>query len=186
MLSALVTAWTLLVKLPLSFLATGISYRPIRRSRAAYALWADEAGRGGPHHAALRVREHISYEPDPWGGVLDYVAAPAWTWARRRGDCDDFAYLTADALKRAGYAVWIINYWCWDIRSSHTVTAVKDDAGYRILDQGYLSTPYATLPAAAHAGRPPAAVAATAVTRYAAGFDLVGRWVAYVSREPEK
>lgn len=185
MLAALVTAWTIIVKLPLSFLGVALNYRRLSRLRAAYASWAAEAGQGGPGRIARRIRERVTYHPDPLGGVVDYVAAPPLTWDRGRGDCDDFSYLAADVLARAGNLAWIINYWCWDLRSSHTVAAFRDEGGYRVLDQGTISPPYATLGEAARGEGPSAAVAAVAITRYAADWDVVGRWLSYASRERE-
>lgn len=178
MLAFLVAAWTAVVKYPLTLLFDTLLLRRVRRGAAAgLAAWAEEVAARGPEGIARAVAERVTYFNDPLGGVLDYVAAPAVTWARRRGDCDDFSYLTAELLRRAGVASWLATYVCWRVPRSHVVCLFRDASGYGLIDQGLLRTGFPTLEEAAAAGRPGAAVAAQYVRRYSRGADLIGRWV---------
>jgi hypothetical protein len=108
--------------------------------------------------------------------LLDYVAAPAVTWARRRGDCDDFAYLSAELLRRAGVESWVASYFCWDVKNSHVVCLFRKAGGYGVMDQGLIRGPFPTLAEAADAGNRGAKNAARYVRRYGRGSDLVGKF----------
>jgi predicted transglutaminase-like cysteine proteinase len=47
------------------------------------------------------------WSSDPLGGSLDYHSAPRVTCARKKGDCDDYAYLWKELLLPHGN-VWIL------------------------------------------------------------------------------
>lgn len=176
MLAFLVAAWSVTVKWPLTLLFDTLLLRPVRLGAAAgFAPWADEAAAGGPEGIARAVAARVTYVNDPLGGALDYVAAPEVTWARRRGDCDDFSYLTAELLRRAGVAGWLATYLCWNVRSSHVACLFYDGRGFGVIDQGHVRRGFDSPAGAAAAARPNAAVAAQYVRRYAQGADLVGR-----------
>lgn len=48
------------------------------------------------------------WSSDPISGHLDYHSAPRVTCARKKGDCDDYAYLWAELLKGHG-SRWILH-----------------------------------------------------------------------------
>lgn len=50
----------------------------------------------------------FQWSSDPLGGNLDYHSAPRVTCARKKGDCDDYAYLWAELLKGHGNR-WILS-----------------------------------------------------------------------------
>ena len=178
MIAFLVAAWSVAVKWPLTLLFDALSLRPVRRRAAAgFAAWAGDAAARGPEGIARATAARVTYLNDPLGGILDYVAAPEVTWARRYGDCDDFSYLTAELLRRAGVAGWLATYLCWNVKRSHVVCLYRDAGGYGLIDQGLLRDGFGTLEEAAAAARPRAAVAAQYVRRYGRGADIVGRWI---------
>lgn len=178
MLAFLVAAWSAAVKWPLTLLFDTLSLRPVRRRAAAgFAAWADDAATRGPKGIARATAARVTYLNDPLGGILDYVAAPEVTWARRYGDCDDFSYLTAELLRRAGAAGWLATYLCWNVKRSHVVCLYYDGRGFGVIDQGYVRDGFRSLAEAAAAARPRATVAAQYVRRYGRGADLIGRWV---------
>jgi transglutaminase-like putative cysteine protease len=178
MLTFLAAAWSVAVKWPLTLLFDTLSLRLIRRGAAAgFAAWADDAAARGPEGIARATAARVTYLNDPLGGMLDYVAAPEVTWARRYGDCDDFSYLSAELLRRAGVASWIVTYLCWNVKHSHVVCLFYDRRAFGTIDQGYVRDGFHSLADAVAAARPPAAVAAQYVRRYARGADLIGRWI---------
>jgi transglutaminase-like putative cysteine protease len=187
MLTFLVATWSVAVKWPLTLLVDALLLRRVRRGAgAAFAAWADDAAARGPEGIARAVADRVTYLNDPLGGLLDYVAAPAATWARRHGDCDDFSYLTAELLRRAGVESWVATYVCWNVKDSHVVCLYRGAGGYGFIDQGLLRDGFPTLAEAAAAARPKAAVAAQYVRRYGRGADLVGRWVSKNESEGRK
>jgi transglutaminase-like putative cysteine protease len=178
MIAFLVAAWSVAVKWPLTLLFDTLLLRPVRRrAAAAFAAWADDAAARGPDGIARATASRVTYLNDPLGGMLDYVAAPEVTWARRYGDCDDFSYLTAELLRRAVVESWLATYFCWNVKRSHVVCLYRDAGGYGLIDQGLLRDGFGTLEEAAAAAQPRAAVAAQYVRRYGRGADIVGRWI---------
>ena len=178
MIAFLVAAWSVAVKWPLTLLFDTLSLRPVRLGAAAgFAAWADDAAARGPEGIARATAARVTYLNDPLGGMLDYVAAPEVTWARRYGDCDDFSYLTAELLRRAAVESWLATYVCWNVKRSHVVCLYRDAGGYGLIDQGLLRDGFGTLEEAAAAARPRAAAAAQYVRRYGRGADIVGRWI---------
>jgi len=172
-------AWLAAVKAPLSFLADAFHYRPLRlRAAAGFERWAAAAAAAGPAAIAAAIRERVVYVSDPLWGALDVVTAPAVTWARRAGDCDDFSYLAAELLRRAGLETWVVTYFCWRLADAHVACAYRDaEDRFGLLDQGHLTDGRPTLAAAAAAGRPSGRVAATLAQRYGRGADFIGRWI---------
>lgn len=146
-----------------------------RRAAPGFDAWAAKAAAGGPVAVACATAERVTYANDPLGGLLDYVAAPAVTWARRRGDCDDFAYLTAELLRRAGVEGWVASYFCWNVGDSHVVCLFRGEDAYGVIDQGLIRGPFRTLAEAADAGNPGAKNAARCVRRYRRGADVIGK-----------
>ena len=175
-LDFLLAVWLAVVKWPLTWFVDAAFLRGTRRRAAAgFDAWAAKAAAGGPAAVARATAERVTYANDPLGGLLDYVAAPAVTWARRYGDCDDFAYLTAELLKRAGVECWIASYLSWNVKDSHVVCLFRDADGYGVIDQGLIRGPFDTLAEAADAGNPGAKNAARHVRRYGRGADLIGK-----------
>ncbi len=176
MLTFVVAAWLAAVKYPLSLFFDAFLFRRVRlRAAAGFAAWAENAAARGTDGIARAVAARVTYVNDPLGGMLDYVAAPEVTWARRRGDCDDFSYLTAELLRRAGVAGWLATYVCWNVKHSHVVCLYHDSRNFGVIDQGQVRDGFDSLAGAAAAARPRATVAAQYVRRYGRGADLIGR-----------
>jgi transglutaminase-like putative cysteine protease len=180
-LDYILAIWLAVVKWPLTLFMDAFVLRGTRRRAAAeFDAWATKVA-GGPAAVARAAAERVTYANDPWGGLLDYVAAPAVTWARRRGDCDDFAYLSAELLRRAGVESWLASYFCWNVNRSHVVCLFRDGNAYAVMDQGLIRGPFKTLADAADAGNPGAKNAARYVRRYGCGPDFVGKRFAKIS-----
>ncbi len=178
MTGLILAAWLVAVKWPLTLIMDGLFFRSLRRRAGnGFDAWAAAAAAQGTAAIAAAIKERVTYLADPLRGVFDYVAAPAVTWARRYGDCDDFAYLAAELLRRAGVESWLASYLCWNVKDSHTLCLFRDGARFGFLDQGEIKNDFATLVAAARAGRPSTKVAGQYVRRYGRGADLVGRWL---------
>ncbi len=183
MLTFLLAGWAVAVKWPLSFLANTLLLGSLRgRAAADFSAWARDVATGGPKGIARAVAARVEYCADPLGGLLDYVAAPEVTWARRIGDCDDFSYLTAELFRRAGVESWLASYLCWNLADSHVVCLYYHDRAFGVIDQGFLSYGYKSLGDAATAAEPKASVAARYVRRHGRGADLVGRWIARTAK----
>lgn len=176
MLGFFLAAWLAVVKWPLTlFMDAAFLRQKRRRATRGFDAWAVTVCAGGPSAIARATAERVEYENDPLGGLLDYVAAPAVTWDRRRGDCDDFAYLSAELLRRAGLESWIASYLTRNVKDSHVVCLFRDANGYAVMDQGLIRGPFPTLARAADAGNPNARNVAHCVRRYGRGPDLVGK-----------
>jgi hypothetical protein len=176
MLDFVVATWLAVVKWPLTLFMDAAFLGGIRRRAAAgFEAWAAKAAEGGPAAVARAVADRVTYAPDPLGGLVDYVAAPAVTWARRYGDCDDFAYLAAELLRRAGVATWLASYFCRNVKDSHVVCLFRDAQGYGVLDQGSIRGPFHTLAEAADATSAAAKTAGRYVRRYGRGADFIGK-----------
>lgn len=172
------TLWLAVVKRPLSVLADALFFRGLRASRQiAFGDWAQEAAAGGPSAIAAAIKQRVTYNYDPLKGLIDHVTSPAVTWARGRGDCDDFAYLSAALLNLAGHDCWIVNYLARNIVDSHVACLYRDGEGYAALDQGYLSKPYKSLEAAAQAAAPTPRLLFTLIQPYGRDGDHLGRWL---------
>lgn len=170
--------WLAAVKRPLSVLADALFFRGLRASRqTAFGDWAQEAAAGGPPAIAAAIKQRIAYGYDPLKGLIDHVTSPTVTWARGRGDCDDFAYLSAALLNLAGLDCWIVNYLARNIVDSHVVCLYRDGDGYAALDQGYLSKRCESLEAAARAAAPTPKLLFTLIQPYGRDGDYLGRWV---------
>ena len=175
MLDNILAIWLAVVKWPLTlFMDATFLRRTRRRAASEFAAWAAKAA-AGPAAVARATAERVAYAVDPLGGLLDYVTAPAVTWARRRGDCDDFAYLSAELLRRAGVECWLASYFCWKLEDSHVVCLFRDGNAYAVMDQGLIRGPFPTLDEAADAGNPGAKNAARYVRTYGRRPDYIGK-----------
>ena len=176
MLDNILAIWLAVVKWPLTLFIDATFLRGTRRRAASeFAAWADTAAAAGSAAVARATAERVTYANDPLGGLLDYVTAPAVTWARRRGDCDDFAYLSAELLRRAGVECWLASYFCWKLEDSHVVCLFRDGNAYAVMDQGLIRGPFPTLDEAADAGNPGAKNAARYVRTYGRRPDYIGK-----------
>jgi hypothetical protein len=172
-----VKIWLAAVKWPLTFFFNRFVLRRTRlRATPAFAAWAATAAAGGPPGVTAAIKSRVRYVNDPLGGLLDYVAAPEVTWARGRGDCDDFSYLAAEVLRRAGVECWIATYVCWNVKDSHVVCLFRLGERYALLDQGALRMDFASLEEAAREAKPTAKVVAHYVRPYARGSETIGKW----------
>ncbi|MGD8718696.1 MAG: transglutaminase domain-containing protein [Candidatus Zixiibacteriota bacterium] len=181
----LIGIWTAAFKWPLTFFIDALFLRKVRRQAGpGFDAWARAAAAAGPEAIARAVAERVEYVLDPVRGIVDFVTAPAVTWGRRYGDCDDFAYLSAELCRRAGLESWVVSYVCWNVKDSHVVCLYRDGSGYGLLDQGLLRGGFATLGDAASAARPKSRVAGEYVRRYGRGPDLIGKWIIGDSGRP--
>jgi hypothetical protein len=171
--------WSITVKALLTLAANRVIFR--RQAAAAepeLREWLAENRGCDPEKICREIAERVTYVIDPWRGVVDYVAAPALTWVRRYGDCDDFAYLAAEALSSLGYQAWIVTYITWNLHASHTICVIRIDCKYRVFDQGLRGGAFETLSDAVDytKGLLPA-VMTRFVRRYQNRFDVPGRIV---------
>lgn len=68
---------------------------------------------------------HFSYRNDPLGGIWDFYYLPHITWALRKGDCDDFAWMAADALARSGVPAMMASLIPRKITQSHVIVVYQ-------------------------------------------------------------
>lgn len=171
--------WSVTVKALLTLAANRVIFR-LQAAAAEPAFRERLTGNKGRDSEQIcrEIAERVTYVVDPWRGIVDYVAAPALTWARRYGDCDDFAYLAAEALSSLGYRTWIVTYITWNLYASHTVCITRIDCKYRVFDQGLRGGYFETLGDAVDYTKgllPP--VMTRFVRLYRGRFDLPGRIV---------
>jgi len=171
--------WSTTVKSLLTLAANRIIFRrQVVAAEPAFDEWLKEKRGKEPEKVCAEIAERVTYVIDPWHGTVDYVTAPAFTWARRYGDCDDFAYLAAEALSSLGYPAWIVTYITWNLYDSHTVCVLRVNCKYLVFDQGLRGGEFETLGGAADYIKgllPP--VMTRFVRRYRGRFDLPGRLV---------
>jgi hypothetical protein len=171
--------WSVTIKTLLTLAANRIIFRQqVEAAEHAFGAWLMENRGRDPKKVCREIAERVTYVIDPWRGVVDYVAAPALTWVRRYGDCDDFAYLAAEATSSLGYRAWIVTYITWNLYASHTVCVLRVDCKYRVFDQGLRGGVFETLGEAVDYTKgllPP--VMTRFVRRYRGRFDLPGRVV---------
>lgn len=171
--------WSVTVKALLTFAVNRLIFlRAAEEAEPSFREWLSTKRGKNPETVFSDIAERITYVVDPWHGIIDYVTAPAATWARRYGDCDDFSYLAAEALSSLGYRTWIITYITWNLYASHTVCVLRLDCKYRVFDQGLRGGEFETLGEAAdyiNGLLPP--VMTRFVRRYRGRFDVPGRIV---------
>jgi hypothetical protein len=171
--------WSVTVKALLTFAVNRlILLRAAEEAEPSFREWLSAKRGKNPETVFSDIAERITYVIDPWHGIVDYVTAPATTWARRYGDCDDFSYLAAEALSSLGYPAWIVTYITWNLYASHTVCVLRLDCKYRVFDQGLRGGEFETLGEAVDYTKgilPP--VMTRFVRRYRGRFDVPGRIV---------
>ncbi len=171
--------WSVTIKSLLTLAANRIIFRrQVAAAEPPFNEWLKEKRGKEPEKVCAEITERVTYLIDPWHGVVDYVTAPALTWARRYGDCDDFTYLVAEALSSLGYPAWIVTYITWNLYDSHTVCVLRVNCKYLVFDQGLRGGEFETVGDAADYIKgllPP--VMTRFVRRYRGRFDLPGRLV---------
>jgi len=65
----------------------------------------------------------VKWHVDAFG---DWVQQPEVTWGLKRGDCEDFAYLTQALLKQIGIPSQILSVFLRPYRYSHAVCVYQD------------------------------------------------------------
>lgn len=169
--------WMVSVKAVLTAVANRVIFRKAgAAAEPSFNEWLRENRGRNPAAICRGITERLTYLVDPLHGIIDYVSAPALSWARRWGDCDDFSYLAAHALTAAGYRTWVATYITWNLRSSHTVCIARIDCKYRVFDQELRKPAFETLSEAVDYTRgllPP--VMTRLVTRYRGFLDVPGR-----------
>jgi hypothetical protein len=169
--------WSITVKSLLTLGANRVIFkRKVAAAEPAFDEWLKEKRGKEPEKICAEITERVTYVIDPWHGIVDYVTAPAFTWARRYGDCDDFAYLAAESLSSLGYPAWIVTYITWNLQDSHTVCVLRVNCKYLVFDQGLRGGGFETLGGAAdyiEGLLPP--VMTRFVRRYRGRLDLPGR-----------
>ena len=83
------------------------------------------------------LSHHFNYRNDPFGGAWDYYYLPHITWALRRGDCDDFAWMAADALARNGITAMMVSFIPARITESHVIVIYKINKRWHWCEVGY-------------------------------------------------
>jgi hypothetical protein len=80
---------------------------------------------------------HFTYRNDPLGGLWDFYYLPHITWALRHGDCDDFAWMAADALSRSGISTVMATFIPQKIAQSHVIVVYESDAQWFWAEVGF-------------------------------------------------
>ena len=73
--------------------------------------------------------------------LYDTISYPQTTWAKKRDDCDGFAVLAAELLRRwdPGTSPVLLTVMMLPARQSHTVCVFRDGTAYRFFDNDRLN-----------------------------------------------
>ena len=73
--------------------------------------------------------------------LYDSISYPQTTWAKKLDDCDGFAVLAAELLKRLDPATFpvLLTVMLRPARKSHTVCVFREGAAYRFFDNAHLN-----------------------------------------------
>jgi len=126
-----------------AWLGMGLKYRLSRWRSEKHrpGLWEEPAGlvfRGLGNLAFVATLEQVTdefrgkifYRIDRLFGLLDYVQSPGELLETREGDCDDHAWLHAQAVEYAlGWPCHVVSYLAEDFRLSHHFAVAEDPAG---------------------------------------------------------
>ena len=90
-----------------------------------------------PLHLMGELSSHFSYRNDPLGGLWDFYYLPHITWALRKGDCDDFAWMAADAMSRHGIRTVMATFTPQKITESHVIVIYERNASWSWAEVGF-------------------------------------------------
>jgi hypothetical protein len=98
-----------------------------------------QATRSCPNLLALQqeLSAHFRYRNDPLGGLWDFYYLPHITWKIQRGDCDDFAWMAADALSRQGLKAIMATLIPRKITESHVIVVYQNSGMWSWAEVGY-------------------------------------------------
>jgi hypothetical protein len=82
------------------------------------------------------LTSHYHYRNDPLGGCWDFYYLPHITWALGRGDCDDFAWMAADALSRCGIPALMVSFIPYKIAESHVIVVYRNQGSWHWCEVG--------------------------------------------------
>ena len=83
------------------------------------------------------LSRHYSYRNDPLGGLWDYYYLPHITWAICKGDCDDFAWMAADALSQHGIMARMATIIPQKLSASHVIVVYQSGGMWLWSEVGY-------------------------------------------------
>ena len=85
--------------------------------------------------------EQVTWTMDGPLHLYDAISHPQTTWAKKKDDCDGFAVLAAELLRRwdASTSPVLLTVMARPVRKSHTVCVFKDGATYRFFDNDHLN-----------------------------------------------
>ena len=83
----------------------------------------------------------VTWTPDGPLHLYDAISYPQTTWAKKKDDCDGFAVLAAEMLKRwdPSTSPVLLTVMMHPARKSHTVCAFRDGTAYRFFDNARLN-----------------------------------------------
>ena len=80
---------------------------------------------------ALWLKENVRYKADLFG---DSWSSPEETLMRRRGDCEDFAFLSEEVMSQLGYEPCVIAFMRKDAGDWHAICTFKVEGRYHYFD----------------------------------------------------
>ncbi|MFB6193593.1 MAG: transglutaminase-like domain-containing protein [Halobaculum sp.] len=109
-----------------------VSFRPVKAASPLVYRKPERYLATGEPFASLDVAAWsaaFEWEQDPLAGVADYLTRPRKTVKRKRGDCEDYAFVVASALLEQDVSP-VTLWWMWGIRNGrptgHTLVADAD------------------------------------------------------------
>jgi hypothetical protein len=90
-----------------------------------------------PQALKQELSAHFHYRNDPLGGLWDFYYLPHITWKLQRGDCDDFAWMAADALSRQGLKAIMATLIPRKITESHVIVVYQNSGIWSWAEVGY-------------------------------------------------
>ena len=108
---------------------TKISRSPLLKKRVADFLERHDIETLDSY--ALWLKKNVRYKADLFG---DSWSSPEETLKRRRGDCEDFAFLSEEVLSQLGYEPYVIAFMRRDTGDWHAICAFKEEGLYNYFD----------------------------------------------------
>ena len=127
------------------FLLLRLRLARYRWSRFRRLFERGELGKSIDPAASLREIEgllkQVTWTPDGPLHLYDSISYPQTTWAKKHDDCDGFAVLAAELLKRLDPTTSpvLLTVMLRPARKSHTVCVFSEGAAYRFFDNARLN-----------------------------------------------
>ncbi len=84
------------------------------------------------------LRENFEFEEDKTlFNTKDYWQSPQEFWAKKAGDCEDYALFAQYALSQRGYDAYVVSYYGHK-GLAHTVTIYEENGRYNVINQDKL------------------------------------------------